>query len=269
MLSSAVVVFREVFEIVLIVGIVLAATKGIPHRNKAIYFGFGAGLLGSVLVAIFIGEISEFAEGMGQEIFNAGILLTAALFIGWTLLWMKRHAREMKAHFENVGKAVASGRLPFFSLSLVIALAILRAGSEIVLFTYGMLAAGQSVFTIGTGSLIGLLSGGLVGVLLYKGLIKLSMRHFFQITSWLLVFLVAGLISQAIGLLSAAGAFESLSFTVWDSSWLLGDGGFAGESLKTLIGYTARPTAIQLIIYILTLGTLAVLMKTVSRKTTS
>jgi high-affinity iron transporter len=117
MLSSALIIFREVFEVVLIVGIILAATRGIAHRQKAIYLGFGAGLLGSVLVAVFMNQISAFAEGIGQEIFNAGVLFTAAAFIGWTVIWMKRHSHEMKGHFSTIGQSVSEGRLPFYSLS--------------------------------------------------------------------------------------------------------------------------------------------------------
>ncbi|GJL84711.1 MAG: hypothetical protein DHS20C02_04860 [Micavibrio sp.] len=267
MLSSAIVVFREVFEIVLIVGIVLAATRGIPGRGKAIGFGFAGGLIGSALVALFTDGISNFAEGMGQEYFNAGILFIAAGFIGWTVLWMKRHAREMKGHFMKVGEAVASGDLPYFSLSLVIGLAILREGSEIVLFSYGMLASGMSWAALFGGAGIGLVGGALVGGALYFGLIKLSIRWFFVVTSWLLVLLVAGMMLQGTGFLVAAGAFENLSHTVWDSSWLLEEGGIVGQSLGTLIGYTARPTAIQLIVYLLTLGTLIMLMRLSDQKT--
>jgi len=261
MLSSAIVVFREVFEIVLIVGIILAATRGIPNRGMAIGLGFAGGLIGSALVALFTGSISDFAEGMGQEYFNAGILFVAAGFIGWTVLWMKRHAREMKGHFMKVGQAVAAGNLPYFSLSLVIGLAMLREGSEIVLFSYGMLASGMSVAALAGGAALGLIGGGAVGGLLYMGLIKLSIQWFFIVTSWLLVLLVAGMMLQGTGFLVAAGAFENLSQTVWDSSWLLEEGGIVGQSLGTLLGYTARPTAIQLIVYLLTLGTLIMLMK--------
>ncbi len=265
MLSSAIVIFREVFEIVLILGVVIAATRGIPHSKKAVGFGLVGGVAGSALVALFTDAISELAEGMGQEVFNALILFTAAFFIGWTVLWMKSHAHEMKARFTEVGQAVSEGRLPFISLSLIIALAVLREGSEIVLFTYGMMAAGEPVLSLAAGSLIGIVSGLAVGLLLYKGLLKLSMRHFFSVTSWLLVFLVAGMMSQGVGFLVAAGAFENFSYIVWDSSWLLHEGNILGESLKTLIGYTARPTAAQLAVYVLTLGTLAFFMKIIEK----
>lgn len=266
MLSSALIIFREVFEVVLIVGIILAATRAIPHRQKAIYIGFGVGLLGSVLVAVFMNKISAFAQGVGQEIFNAGVLFTAAAFIGWTVIWMKRHSHEMKGHFAKVGQAVSDGSLPFYSLSIVIALAILREGSEIALFTYGMLASGQSPSALLFGSFIGLISGGLLGGLFYMGLIRISTKYFFRITSALLMVLVAGMMSQGIGFLTAAGAFENLSQTVWDTSWFIGERGILGQSLKALIGYTAQPSVIQIIIYTLTLGILIMFTKSVRPK---
>jgi high-affinity iron transporter len=266
MLSAAIVIFREVFEIVLIVGIILAATREVPRRWKAVGIGFGAGLSGAGLVAFFTGEISRLAEGVGQEIFSALILFTAAGFIGWTVLWMKKHAREMKAHFTQVGQDVATGKLPYFSLSLIIALAILREGSEIVLFSYGMLASGMSVLTLAGGCLLGLLGGLAAGIALYKGLITFPMKHFFRVTSWILVMLVAGMMSQGAAFLSAAGAFGNLSHTVWNTSWLLSDGSILGQSLKTLIGYTARPTEIQLIAYAGTLVTMLCLLNLSGRK---
>jgi high-affinity iron transporter len=266
MFPSALVFFREVFEIVLIVGIVLAATRGLPGRAKWVYLGFAGGLAGSALVAIFTEQISNFADGVGQEIFNASILFTAAFFIGWTVIWMKRHAREMKAYFTRVGQDVAEGKIPAYSLSLVIALAMLREGSEIVLFSYGMLAGGQvTVANLIIGALIGLGGGLALGLLFYYGLLKISPRYFMQITSWMLVLLVAGMMSQGVGMLVSAGYFENFSATVWNSSWLLADDHILGKSLGVLIGYTSRPVEAQVAIYAITLIVLYGLTKLIEK----
>lgn len=257
MFSSAIIFFREVFEIVLIVGIVLAATRGLPGRAKWIYLGFAGGIAGAALIAMFTNEISNMAEGLGQELFNAAILFTAAFFIGWTVVWIQRHAREMKSHFTRVGEAVKSGDVPFYSLSLVIAVAVLREGAEMVLFSYGMLAAGQTtVIELFTGALIGLVGGLVLGLLIYKGLISISPRHFLKVTGALLVLLVAGLASQGVGMLVAAGYFESMSATAWNSAWLISNDGILGETLGVLIGYTAYPTYAHLAAFVLTLAVL-------------
>src|SRR5688572_1524232 len=215
MLSSAIIVFREMFEIVLIVGVVLAATRGLPKQGWAVALGLLGGLAGAGVIALFAGRISEMAEGMGQEIFNALILFTAAGFIGWTVVWMKSHAAEARARFFQVGQAVAEGRAPYIVLSGIIALAVWREGSEIVLFSYGMLAAGHSVTNLLTGAMVGAAGGMVVGTLLYFGMIHIPMKLFFRVTGTLLILLVAGMVSQGIGFLVAAGAFENLSQILW------------------------------------------------------
>ncbi len=268
MLASAIIIFREVLEIVLIVGIVLAATRNLPGRMRWIFGGFAGGLAGAALVAVFTDTISNFAEGVGQELFNAGVLLVAALFIGWTVLWMSRHAHEMKGHFSSVGERIRQGSLPCYMLSLTIALAIWREGSEIVLFSYGMLAAGESAATLVGGAVIGGVAGLVVGLLMYFGLIALKPKYFFRVTSILLVLLVAGMVSQATQFLMAAGYLNVLSGTAWDSSWLLSEQNYLGQALSALIGYTPRPAQIQVALYLLTVLLLFGLMRAGNRRLT-
>jgi high-affinity iron transporter len=255
--AVALIVYREVLEIAMILGVVLAATRGLAGRNKWIGLGFIGGLAGAGCVAVFASTISSMAEGMGQEFFNAIILFAAALVIGWTVLWMRTHAREMSAHMKKIGQEVCDGKLPGITLSLVIGLAMLREGAEIVLFLYGQILQEKSLFAIANGALGGLMFGTITGGLLYVGLIKMSSRYMLKVTSWLLILLVAGLSAQGAEFLSAAGYFPNLSSTVWNSSWLLSDHSLVGQALHTLIGYTAQPTAIGLIFYG---GTLALLI---------
>lgn len=260
MLSTTIVIFREALEIAMIVGIVLAATRGLAGRMKWIVGGFALGALGAGVVAMFTEAISNAAEGMGQEFFNAMILFSAALVIGWTAVWMRKHAREMTAQLRNVGKDVTEGSIPLYSLSIIIGLAILREGAEIVLFTYGMLASGQAVGSIILGSTIGVILGTAAGVALYFGLIKLSAKYMLRVTSWLLVLLVAGLASQGTGYLISAGYFADWSATVWDSSWLLSNSSVMGSALHGLIGYNATPSQVEVFTYVATLLFLVAIM---------
>jgi high-affinity iron transporter len=266
MLSTAIVIFRESLEISLIMGIVLAATRDLPGRLFWILGGVGAGVAGAGAVAYFADEISKAASGMGQEFFNAGILFTAAMFIGWTILWMRKHVREMSARLKQVGIAVTEGNLPKYSLSVIIALAMLREGSEIVLFMYGMIASGETATGIISGSLLGVILGTAAGVAFYAGLIRISAKYMLQVTSWILMLLVAGLAAQGAGFLSAAGYFDTLSHPVWDTSWLLSDGSLMGKALHSLIGYSAKPTTIQILTYGGTLAFLVTLVAIIDRK---
>jgi high-affinity iron transporter len=265
MLSTAIIIFRETLEIAMILSVVLAATIGLPRRGIWIATGFVGGLAGACMVALFASAISAFASGMGQELFNASVLFTAALIIGWTAIWMRTHARELVAELKAAGQGVREGNIPGFSLSLVIGLALLREGSEIVLFIYGMYLSHQTVASIAAGSAIGLAAGFVAGFLLYRGLIRMSARHMLNVTGWLLILLVAGLSAQGAGYLSAAGYFAGYSYTLWDTSWLLQEDGIMGKVLHSLIGYSERPTALQVSVYAATLAILFSAIRLVSR----
>src|SRR5215216_3528764 len=126
MFGTALIVFREVLEAALIVGIVAAATQGIAGRGRYIVAGLGAGLLGSVLVAFGAEGISGLAEGMGQELFNASILGIAVVMLAWHNIWMAVHSREIAANAKRLGREVQEGTRELSVVMVVIAVAVLR-----------------------------------------------------------------------------------------------------------------------------------------------
>ena len=134
MLSTALIVFREVLEAALVVSIVLAATKGVPRRGWWVSGGLAGGIVGAGLIAGFADVISTWASGMGQEVFNAGVMFVAVIMLAWHSIWMSQHSREMAQQLASVGKAVAAGSRPLTGLAIVVGVAVLREGSEAVLF---------------------------------------------------------------------------------------------------------------------------------------
>ena len=262
MLASLVIVFREVFEAGLIVGIVMAVTTGVAGRGLWIAGGVAAGVLGACLVALFTGGLSELFGGSGQEVFNAGILSFAVIMLTWHNVWMARHGRELAAELQAAGEAVVSGSKSLLALAIVVAIAVLREGSEVVLFLYSVAAAqGGASWDMVAGGFIGLILGSLVCLLTYLGLVTIPTRYLFAVTSTLIAFLAAGLAAQAIAFLEQADILTALDQTVWDTSWILSNSSYLGTALHTLIGYVDQPTAMQLIVYAATLTVIAVLMK--------
>ena len=262
MLAALVIVFREIIEAGLIVGIVLAATRGVPRRGLWVGYGVLAGTLGACLVAASAGRIAALFEGQGQELFNAGILILAVGMLAWHNVWMASHGRVMAKEMREVGSAVAAGRKPLTALAIVCGVAVLREGSEIVLFLYSIAASGStSVAAMAAGGALGLLGGACLSALVYLGLVTVPARHLFRVTSGLIILLAAGLAAQAIALVQQAGHLEVLTSTVWDSSWLLGDDTLGGRLVHTLIGYTARPNGAQIAVYLSTIVVIAGLMR--------
>ena len=252
MLGTALLVFREVFEAALVISIVFAATRGVAGRGRWIGAGIAAGVLGALVVAASAGVIAEAASGVGHEVFNAGVLLAAIVMIGWHAIWMASHGREMAARMNTLGASVTAGGRPATALLAVVALAVLREGSEAVLFLYAQAAGGAGAPGLAGGVALGILAGAGLGLALYFGLLRIPMRHFFIATNWLLLLLAAGMASQAARFLVQADLIPSLGSQLWDTSALLSDESIVGATLHTLVGYDARPAGVQILFYLVT-----------------
>jgi high-affinity iron transporter len=261
MLGALIIVFREVIEAGLIVGIVMAATRGVYGRGRWVSIGVGAGVLGAAIVAIFAGAISQAFEGAGQELFNASVLAIAVVMLMWHNAWMARHGREIAAEMRSVGMAVSEGAKPLTALAIVVGLAVLREGSEVVLFLYGIAASGTSGSALLVGGLLGIGAGAAFTALTYFGLLAIPTRYIFSVTSWLIALLAAGMAAQSVQFLNNAGVAVVLDRTIWDTSWLLSENSILGRMLHALIGYTERPTELQLITYIAILVLMWLLMR--------
>ncbi|WP_315740641.1 MULTISPECIES: FTR1 family protein [unclassified Bradyrhizobium] len=264
MLAALIIVFREVFEAGLIVGIVLAVTSAVPHRLRWIGAGLFAGLVGACIVAAFAGTLTQLFEGMGQELFNAGVLSAAVIMLTWHNVWMARHGREMSNELRTMGQAVAEGAKPLVALATVIAIAVLREGSEVALFLYGVAASGDGGGrALLGGGVLGLLLGVAVCLATYLGLMRIPPRALFKTTTVLITLLSAGMAAQAVFFLARANWLTTFDQVVWDSSAVLPERGVAGRTLKALIGYTDQPTAMQLAVYIgVILATIALMRLT-------
>ena len=266
MLVSLIIVFREAMEAGLIIGIVLAATQGVAGRGRWIAGGIAAGTAGASLVAAFAAALSDAFEGAGQEIFTAAILCFAVVMLSWHILWMSNHARTMATELREVGKAVQLGQRSLFALAAVVAVAVIREGAEVVLFLYGIIVGSHTTaISLAAGGAGGLALAAVVSWLLYRGLVVIPLRRLFQVTNGLIALLAAGMAGQAASVLHGADLLPGWGEHLWDSSFILADDSFVGRSLHALIGYSARPSGIQLAAYLATLLTLAVAARAISR----
>jgi len=255
MYSAAIIVFREVLEAALIVSIVLAATRGMAGRGRAVWSGFAFGLAGAGLLAAGADSLSSALEGMGQEVVNASVLFAAVAMLGWHNIWMSRHARELTGQLRSMSDKVRAGEATRFALSAIVGLAILREGSEIVLFMYGLAVAGGGAAGLFAGGMIGLALGASVGIVLYLGLARIPMKPLFAITRWLVLLLAAGLAAQGCRYLVQAGILPSFR-PLWDTSSWLSLNSIPGQILHVLIGYDPQPSVLQLAFYLVTAATI-------------
>ena len=262
MLGALIIVFREAIEAGIIVGIVLAVTKGVPGSRLSAGAGVIAGAVGAGLVAAFAGALASALNGVGQELFNAAILALAVCMLAWHNMWMASHGRELAADARRLGQEVSAGARSLAALAIVVAVAVMREGSEVALFLYGLVAAGGTTSRdLLVGSALGLAAGAALSAVTYFGLVTIPARRLFGVTTALITFLAAGLAAQSANFLQQAGLISALSETAWDSSAILSDTSLFGRVLHTLVGYSDQPSLLQVAVYAATLAAIFALTR--------
>ncbi len=267
MFAAALIVFRESLEAALIISVMAAATRGIASRSRWMVGGVLAGVAGAALVAFSMETISGLASGIGQELFNAAVLTLAVGMLAWHNIWMSVHGREMAAQAHQAARAVQDGTRARSVIFVVVSLAVLREGSETVLFLYSTAVSTEDgLRSTLVGGLTGLGAGALVGGLLYAGLLRIPLRWFFSITGALVLLLAASMASQVARYLVQADLLPSLGAPLWDTSAVLSQSSAAGTLLHGLIGYDAQPAGLQLLFYVLALVAISSGMFWVTRR---
>ena len=266
MFAAALIAFREVLEASLIIAIVMASTRTVPRRGLWVTGGLAGGLLASGIVAAFTTHIAALFDGVGQEIVNAAILFIAVSLIGWHIVWMSQHGRQLAADMKAASKKVTEGEKHMSVLTLIIGLAVMREGSEVVLMLQGMAAATADSQTLLIGAGGGVLAGICAGALMYYGFLTLPIGRVFAMTNGLLVLIAAGMAARGANFLAQADILPSFGTRIWDTSGLVPETGLLGQIMAALLGYIAQPSGIEILFYGLTLLTVLALTRVKNRK---
>lgn len=259
MFSSALIVFRESLDAALLIGIFAAAARGLPQRNRWLGIGIAAGLFGALVVGALSEPLANLASGAGQDLFNAIVLGVAVWMLAWHNIWMASHGAEMAQQAKRMVADVRSGKRALSAIALAIALAVLREGSETVLFIYSIATSPETrLFDLVGGSALGLVGGIGAGIALYVGLLRIPVRWLFSVTGALILLLAAGMAGQMARFLIQADWLPPLASPIWDSSWLLSGTSTLGSVLHILIGYEDKPSGTQALFYAATFLTIAI-----------
>ena len=250
MFGTGLIVFRETLEAALFVGIVAAATLGVLNRARWLSLGMLAGVCGSVLMALAMGEISAWADGIGQDIVSTVVIGLALCMLAWHCIWVSNHSHLMVQDAKRLGAATLQGQHTLWALAIAVALSVLREGAETVLFVAGLMAqTKESQSALILSSVFGLAAGLLAGWLVYAGLGKVKPQRLFLVTNALILLLAGSLASQLAKTVTQAGWVSVLAERAWDLSWLIPNDGVIGMVLHGILGYDASPSQLQLLSY--------------------
>lgn len=258
MFATGLIVFRETLEAALFVGIVAAATRTLAGRSAWLGAGVAAGVIGALALATAMGQVSAWADGLGQEVVNAVVISLALLMLSWHCVWVSTHAHEMVANAKQLASDTVNGSGTLWALSVAVALSVLREGAETVLFVAGLISGSQeSRASLLMGAASGLFAGVLVGWGIYSGLARIQSHKLFAVTQVLVLLLAGSLASQLARIVSQAGWLSMGAEPLWDGSAWLSNDSAVGTVLHALVGYDARPSGLQLASYVVVVAGIA------------
>lgn len=250
--ATFVVVLREGFEAALLLGIVYAyLTKiGHPESHRYVTAGGALALAASILMGVGVSVVSGPLADLGPDVIAIGVIFLAVVLLTWHGWWMGRHAREIRGEVQRrIDEAHARQRL--WMVGLIAFTGVFREGAETILFLWGLITQleDSSGWLALMGAAAGLVGAAMLGWVVFQGGRRLSIPGFFAATSLLLLLLAGGLFSAGVGRLQGLGVLPG-GDPLWDTSWLLDDHGTLGGLLAGLLGYRARPTALEMAAYV-------------------
>jgi high-affinity iron transporter len=252
MIPTLVITLREGVEAALIVGIIAAflVKEGRQDAMRQMWIGVGIAIVLCAAVGVGLDLIGQQLPQKEQEAMESVIGVVAVATISYMIIWMRRHARGIKAHLQGeAASALATGST--MALVGMAFLAVLREGFETSVFLLAAFQDSTDTTAAGAGAVIGLAAAVAIGLGLYRGGVRINLNRFFRITGLVLVFVAAGLLASAVHTAHEAGWINGLQGQALDLTWLVRPGTVSGSLLTGMLGLQPQPTVIETAAYLL------------------
>jgi high-affinity iron transporter len=252
MIPTLVIALREGVEASLIVGIIAAflVKEGRGDAIKQMWMGVAIAVALCIGIAVLLRVVGEQLPQREQEGLETVIGLIAVSAVTYMIVWMRRHARGIKAELEgHATAALAVGST--MALVAMAFLAVLREGFETSVFLLAAFQDASDTTAAGAGATIGLIAAIAIGLGIYRGGVRINLSRFFRVTGLILVFVAAGLLATSLHTAHEAGWFNGLQGQAVDLSWLVQPGTISGSLLTGMLGLQPQPTVGETLIYLL------------------
>ena len=283
-MSEFIIVFREVLEASLVVGIIylLLEKSNLKDHFKKLWLGVGAAIAASIVVGyLVILAKNSLGNNSTQALFEGVFLYLTAFLIWYVIFWLSKNVSDKRELESSTLNAI---KISSWGVFFVVFFAILREGFETAIFLI------SSLSITGTFSYLGFFLGAILAILIVYWIViqgrKVDIRNIFKYSTLLLVFLASGMIaygtheveeyivkSEIIEDFNSDDIYrpwdilqpkDSLSESdvafmyTYDGSkekyvHLFHDKGSVGVFLKGFFGYNSNPNLPELVLWILSL----------------
>jgi high-affinity iron transporter len=205
------------------------------------WLGAGAAVGVCLAIAVFLEAVNQNLPHKQQEGLETILALLAVAGVTYMIVWMKRHAHELKGSLESsAGSALASGST--WALVAMAFFAVLREGLETAVFLLAVFGSSTDPAATGTGAALGIAVAVALGYAIYRGGIRINLGRFFRVTGVVLVLVAAGLLATAVHTGHEAGWVDSLQAQAFDLRWLVAPGSVRAALLTGMLGLQPVPT---------------------------
>ena len=250
MLATFVIGLREGLEAALIVGIVAGFLRQRGERAalRPMWFGVALAIVICVIVAVVLQAVAADLPQQEQEGMETIIGLIAVAMITYMIVWMRKHARNMRRELEEAaGSALANGST--WALVGMAFLAVLREGFETTVFLLAAFTASTAPAVAGLGAALGIVIAVAIGYGIYRGSVRLDLGRFFRWTGAFLVLVAAGLLASAVHTAHEATWVNVGQEQVADLSVVVQPGTPVSSLLTGVLGIQPQPTLIEVIVW--------------------
>ena len=260
-MAEFIIVFREVLEASLVVGIIylLLIKTNQTEQLPKLWLAVAASILASILVGY---SVIQAKNALGNDsiraLFEGVFLYITALLIWYVIFWLSKHVSDRKILEDQATQALA---LSSWGIFLVVFFAILREGFETAVFLISSFSITGSFSYVGF--VIGAVMAIAIGYLIVQQGRKVNLKYIFKYTTLLLVFLSAGMVAYGTHeleeyLVKSDQIQKEEIYRPWDILQPINDGeyhpmhdkGIIGVFLKGFFGYNSNPNVIELVLWI-------------------
>jgi high-affinity iron transporter len=246
MFANFLIGLREGLEAALIIAILVAYVVKVDQRQ--LLPRLWAGVIAAIALSFFAGAAltltSTSFSGRAEPTFSGIMSLTAVGLITCMIFWMARNARAIKGHLHGeVDKALARSS---WALAIVAFVAVAREGLETSLFIWaGISSSGQEVGPL-IGALIGLMAAAVIGLLLYRGALRLDLARMFFWTGIALIVIAGGVLRYAIAELQEAAFLPGSGANAFDLSGTIDPEGGIATAFRAIFNLTPAMTWLEI-----------------------
>lgn len=248
MFAAGLITFRETLEVALVVGILITFFTKTNQSgfNKYVWYGVAGGIAVSFILAIILNTFLGGFSGRTEQIFEGILMFATAGFLTWMIIWVHRQKGIATKLRKKAQYHIQKG-FPLGIIFLTIT-SVMREGVETVFYLRAVssLAGGNQL----VGALLGMIIAGGLGYAIFSYSLKINLAKLLQLSGAILLLFAAGLVAHGVHEFQESGLLPIFSFDpLLNISHILDNGSLLGSVLRTLFGYTAKPTMLELLSY--------------------